>query len=724
MVPTLAKDNKVRATDYLIVADDDFINSSSLNNLVAYHTSQGMTVEVKGANSLNNSANDIKDYIELLYSSNELDYVLLVGDLPAIPHKADAYSSVDSDSWYSWIEGEVGDIGLGRLPATDQGELDDMVMKTLNFHNITVPGEWRKKSVLVAHRENAPGKYEGCSDEIYEYNYQLEAPTMDKLYGSKGATNDQVTDAINEGRIVVNYRGHGSRTAWTGWNGSSYSTSHVTGLENGQKTPVVFSICCTNGDMSSSSHCFAEAFICQDQGAVAILAANKPSYTTVNHTYDKALYRAIWDEGIEAYGDVRNYADGEIGTSSSAKSNSAMYITFGDPTINVLKGSSEPFATLFIPNGNEQWEVGTTQEIRWGDNISGEIKIEIFKGGSFKEVLAPSTPSDGDFQWQIPGDYTVGDDYKVKITSVDSTALNDDSDQYFSIIPEYIITCPYFQSFDTLESGTEILPFKYEQVSDDDKNWTVLEGPTPSREDEPYPAITGPMADHTTGGAQGNYLYTEASGSAGGNPDKTFVFMTPKFNFKSLNNPELSFWYHMYSPESSAGEMGDLILDISVDGTWNNEVIKISDDKGDNWLEQKLDLTPYKGDRVIFRFQGITGSSWKSDICIDDFKIDGVIPVTNFVGNFPVSYNLMQKGSRILFQVPKNGNKASHVSLKLYNLLGKQVSTLVNGTVKAGNYSIPLNSIDNTEQRIATGMYLCRMKAEGFTKTINILYRK
>lgn len=719
MVPYQARLKGSRATDYLFIVDEDLMNTASFEELVALHGALGLNTEVKSSAGLS-SATAVMDVIETAYNAGELDYVMLIGDLPAIPHNTSLSSP--SDSWYSWLEGsdKVGDIGIGRFPATDETELNYMVRKNIDFQLGLEQGEWRKKSVLIAHQENYPDKYTACKEYIYDKNYQLEKPTMDRLYGGEDATNSDVTDAINEGRIVVNYRGHGSRTAWTGWNGSSYSTSTISALSNGKKTPIVFSMACTNGDMSSSSDCLAEAFMCQEQGAVAIVAATEPSMTTVNHTYDKALYAGAWDDGIGAFGDLRNFADAEAleQHGSSANNNVTMYVLFADPTVNIHETVSlEPFIRVYSPNGGERWEVGTTHDLKWGDNIDGNVKIELFKGGSLKEELAASVASTGTFEWQIAGDYEIGDDYKVKVTSIDSSALFDESDSNFSIVPEYIIVCPYFQNFDTLEAESENLPFKYEQLTDDDLNWTVYSGPTPSKVGS-SPDQTGPDGDHTTG--DDNYIYVEASSS--NNPDKTADFVTAKFNFKQLGDPVLTFWYHMFSAENA---MGDLYLDINVDGTWHTDVVHLTDDNGDQWHMQEVDLNPYKGDRVIFKFRGITGSSWCSDICIDDFKIDGTVPITdNITSQVPGTFDLKFFGSRIYFHVPDNSSKVSFVNLKLYNLQGKLVSTLVKGSVKAGYHSISLNKINHRGQGIAAGMYLCSMETKNFTKTITVLLRK
>ncbi len=716
MVPTRATAKGKKANDYLILADPDLINATSLTNLVTYHTNQGYTVELKDVSEIGSSANAIKDYIESLYESNELDYVLLVGDISVIPQKERAYSKYDSDSWYSWLDGNdcVGDIGLGRLPASDKSELDMMISKTLNFHNFVERGEWRRKSILIAHRENYPNKYTACSETIYKHDYKLDVPKLDRKYGGESARNSDVTEAINEGRIVVNYRGHGSKTAWTGWCGSSYSKTHVSDLKNGKKTPVVFSVCCLNGDMSSSSHCFAEAFICQEQGAVAILAAKDPSFTTVNHDFNRALYFGTWDEGIEALGDLRNYADAEgiAQNGSSAKSNAAMYIWFGDPLLSVLKGSADPFTSVYSPDGGEKWEQGTTKEITWGDNISGKVKIELFKGDLLKETLTASAPSTGSFEWNITSDYEIGNDYKIKISSVDSTDLNDESNEPFSIIREYIIQGVYFQDFDSLEPKTDILPFKYEQLDNDKLNWTVYSGPTPSRVGSD-PDKTGPDGDHTSG--NGNYVYVEASGD--NSPDLNAEFVTPKFNFTKLGNPKLTFWAHMFSEEK---KMGELNLDIYVDGTWETKVLNLTDDHGDQWFKQTVNLNNYRGNRVIFRFRATTGENWCSDICIDDLKIEGVVPINNSMYPLPLTCDLKATGSKIYFQISGNQRQKYPLNIKLYNLQGKMVKTLVNKRVKPGYHIVHIN----TKQKIATGLYLCRMETNNFIKTVHMVIKK
>jgi hypothetical protein len=376
----------------------------------------------------------------------------------------------------------------------------------------------------------------------------------------------------------------------------------------------------------------------------------------------------------------------------------------------------EPFIKVNAPGDGEEVEQNSIVNIRWGDNIDGEVKIELLKNDVVLEVLAASTPSNGSWEWEVTVGYELGDDYKIQITSIDSSALTTKNKEPFSIVEEFIVSVfPYIIDFDDLTHGTTILPEKWKQIVGDNLDWTVWSGKTPTKEPD-QGAATGPDNDHTLNNSTGKYIYIESSGS--NNPDKTATYVTPKVNVNILSKPELSFWYHMFSDNEGVDEMGDLYLDISVDGTWNNDVFHINKDQQDVWHEKVIDLEPYKGDRVIFRFRGVTGSGWASDICIDDFKIDGTIPISHNFQHALSWYDLRVKNSFIQYQIPKR-DKPLMVNIVLYDLQGRLVRTLVNGVKSSG-----LHSVGFTGSELAAGTYLCQMKTGEFTKTIKVLLKE
>jgi hypothetical protein len=100
--------------------------------------------------------------------------------------------------------------------------------------------------------------------------------------------------------------------------------------------------------------------------------------------------------------------------------------------------------TVTSPNGGESWQVGTSHNITWTDNISGPVKIDLYKAEVFDTTIAQSTASDGSYNWNIPIDLQEGSDYKVLITSLDDTTLFDYSDDNFTIfsVPELTVISP------------------------------------------------------------------------------------------------------------------------------------------------------------------------------------------------------------------------------------------------------------------------------------------
>ena len=62
----------------------------------------------------------------------------------------------------------------------------------------------------------------------------------------------------------------------------------------------------------------------------------------------------------------------------------------------------------------------------------------------------------------------------------------------------------------------------------------------------------------------------------------------------------------------------------------------------------------------------------------------------------------------IRYQVPQ----ASHVTVSIYNIAGQQIATLASGTREAGAHTVRWNGT-----AFASGLYFCRLQAEGFSET-------
>jgi hypothetical protein len=171
----------------------------------------------------------------------------------------------------------------------------------------------------------------------------------------------------------------------------------------------------------------------------------------------------------------------------------------------------------------------------------------------------------------------------------------------------FILLLPIF-SFGQINTFPWIHDFEniigLEQDTTNDRDWWLMQGPTSSQ-------LTGPQGDHTTG--NGIYYYAEASTSGIGYPNQTFITYTPTFDISQTPGKVLSFWYHM-----AGSTMGDLEAGY-IDGNGYTSLGVISGNQGNNWKFAYYPITAV--DSFKIQFTAITGSSFYSDICIDDIMV-------------------------------------------------------------------------------------------------------
>jgi len=84
--------------------------------------------------------------------------------------------------------------------------------------------------------------------------------------------------------------------------------------------------------------------------------------------------------------------------------------------------------------------------------------------------------------------------------------------------------------------------------------------------------------------------------------------------------------------------------------------------------------------------------------------------------NYPNPFN---PSTKIKYQTAKSG----FVELKIYNVLGKEVSTLVNKEMPAGSYEVEFQSAVGNRQ-LASGIYFYTLNAGEFTQTRKMIYLK
>ena len=261
----------------LVICFDDFAEAAK--PWVDWKKKSGIPVKFVKFSEVGSTAEDIKAYVQQEFDKGGLSFLHLIGDVEQIPTLRGTVERAHSDQTYGLLAGDDWflDIVVSRFSAKTAEKVALQVDKTIKYESAPDTGDnasWYKKGIGIASNEGNPKDWDYANtirDGLMEFTYD----EIDQIYDPT-ATDQMVSDAVNDGRSVINYIGHGSKTSWVS---SRFNTGDIENLENGRMLPYIWSVACVNGDFAGWGESFAEAWlnagtIESQQGAVAIAAAS------------------------------------------------------------------------------------------------------------------------------------------------------------------------------------------------------------------------------------------------------------------------------------------------------------------------------------------------------------------------------------------------------------------------------------------------------------------
>jgi len=352
----------------LVITYDSFWNE--MKPFISWKIIKGVPIEMVNVSEIGD-AYAIRNYISNYYDEKGLTFVLLVGDIAQIPTLY--YGSGASDPSYSYVAGSdhYPDLFVGRFSAQNIGQLETQVERSIEYEKEPQIGaDWYHKGTGIASNlgPGDDGEYDdehidNIRDDLLDYTYTL----VDQIYDPY-ATSTQVEQALNEGRSVINYCGHGSATSW---GTTGFGNSNVNLLTNDNMLPFIWSVACNNGEFDGYDTCFAEAWLRathngEPTGAIAAFMSS-----TGQH----------WDPPMDAQDEmvdilVESYANNKKNTFGGLSFNGCMHMNdeygtygwemtdawhvFGDPSLQVRTDTPTSMNVIHnttIPIGATTFEV-------------------------------------------------------------------------------------------------------------------------------------------------------------------------------------------------------------------------------------------------------------------------------------------------------------------------------------------------------------------------------
>ena len=112
---------------------------------------------------------------------------------------------------------------------------------------------------------------------------------------------------------------------------------------------------------------------------------------------------------------------------------------------------------------------------------------------------------------------------------------------------------------------------------------------------------------------------------------------------------------------------------------------------------------------------------WQDEVVLRD--VVGISDQTELPKSFMLGQNYpnpFNPSTTISYQLPS----ATHVTLSVYDINGREIASLVNNMQNAGTHNVTWNGLDDSGSQVSTGVYLYRLDAADFSKTIKMLFLK
>jgi hypothetical protein len=334
--------------DYVMITTQEI--KQSLNPLKSLRESQGLSVAIVDVEDLydefsfgNKSPQAVKDLLSftgnnwrhlprfVLFagdSSYDPKNYLGFGDSDLVPTKL--YDSVHmeaaSDDWFVDFQSTgLPQIASGRLPVRNATEAASMVSKIVSYENSS-----SSNSVLLVSDLNDGFNFEGVSAGLRSL-LPASIQTEEIVRGTTDDTTirNQIVAAINQGKTIVNYNGHGSVDLWRG---NILTNDDAAALTNNQKLALFVMMTCLNGYFDDPAlDSLAESLLKATGGAAAVWASTAQCEPAPQELLNDEFYQLLFGSSPITVGEAAARAKQAVSDPDVRRS----WILFGDPAMRL-----------------------------------------------------------------------------------------------------------------------------------------------------------------------------------------------------------------------------------------------------------------------------------------------------------------------------------------------------------------------------------------------------
>ena len=359
--------------DYLVITHGDFYTQAQA--LVSFRAGRGLrarAVDVRDVYDLfaygRRIPEAIHDFLAYAYenwSPPAPSYVVLLGDghfdpkdhrgyglreyiLPYLALVDPWFGETAADNRYVCLSGDdlLPDMHLGRLPANTPAEAQVMVGKIIAYESAPPPGDWRQQALFVADNPDQAGDFPGLSDALIEGFYPPPYQSQRVYLGNtcsyenpSVACRNEILSAVNAGRLLVNYIGHGGIWLWA--NERLLDNFALPQLANAPYLPVVLGMTCYEGMyhwtfLNPNYYSLAETFLrAEGKGWVASWSPTGLGVATGHHYLNEGFFQALFQDDERRLGPATLAGKVRLWQAGSWRDLLDTYLLLGDPALEM-----------------------------------------------------------------------------------------------------------------------------------------------------------------------------------------------------------------------------------------------------------------------------------------------------------------------------------------------------------------------------------------------------
>ena len=438
--------------DYLVISHANFL--AAAQPLEALREADGLETELFDLQDIYDEFSygiidpaAIRSFIAYAYAQWQApapNYVLLVGDGTYDPKNHENHGRTSflppymafvdrelgetaADNRYVSIVGEDAfpELMLGRLAVNQPSEVTAYLDKVASYQANPPAGDMLRRILAITSRYEYNAQFPVISDELLRDEFPGEPYTAQKVYWKWTHTDlaqarADIQSGINEGRLLVNYIGHGYYAGWGDTNALLFLASDISSLQNQDKYPFVMAMTCMDGlytyplPYSSGYEAMAEIVTRTAlKGAIASWSPTGWGMVTGHDLLNRGAFHAIFESGTAELGGITQAGLLRVWSSGENQDLLETYLLFGDPAVRL------PRSLTAVPD----FYTGTEDTQLVVDEANGVLSNDIRPDGAELTAILVNNAlygsvtlnPDGSFSYLPDPDYCGEDSFSYKI---------------------------------------------------------------------------------------------------------------------------------------------------------------------------------------------------------------------------------------------------------------------------------------------------------------------